>query len=91
MEKDIDVHGHRLHYDESGPTTGAPIVLLHGWGCNHTTVASIRKLLEGKMHVYSFDLPGFGKTPEPADVWGIEEYTRFTEQAIEALGIENPV
>jgi pimeloyl-ACP methyl ester carboxylesterase len=91
MEKDIDVHGHRLHYDESGPTTGAPIVLLHGWGCNHTTVASIRKLLEGKMHVYSFDLPGFGKTPEPADVWGIEEYTRFTEQALEALGIENPI
>ena len=64
MEKDIDVHGHRLHYDESGPTTGAPIVLLHGWGCNHTTVASIRKLLEGKMHVYSFDLPGYGK-PHP--------------------------
>lgn len=91
MEKDIEVNGLRLHYDESGPETGTPIVLLHGWGCNHTTLASIRKLLEGKMHVYSFDLPGFGKTPEPDTVWGIEDYTRFTEQAFKALDIENPI
>lgn len=91
MEKDIDVDGLRLHYDESGPESGAPIVLLHGWGCNLTTLASIRKQLEGKMHVYSFDLPGFGKTPEPGEVWGIERYTRFTEHALSLLGIKSPI
>lgn len=91
MEKDIDVNGLRLHYDESGPSDGTVIVLLHGWGCNHTTLASIRKLLEHKMHVYSFDLPGFGKTPEPPEVWGIEKYTQFTENAFKALGITNPI
>lgn len=91
MEKDIDVNGHRLHYDESGPESGATIVLLHGWGCNHTTLASVRKLLEHKMHVYSLDLPGFGKTPEPSEVWGIERYTQFTEQALDALDIKNPI
>lgn len=91
MEKDIEVKGQRLHYDESGPESGATIVLLHGWGCNHTTVASIRKLLEGKMHVYSFDLPGFGGSPEPSEVWGIEKYTQFTEDALQALGISKPI
>lgn len=91
MEKDIEVDGLRLHYDVSGPAQGAPIVLLHGWGCNHTTLASIRARLEGKMRVYSFDLPGFGKTPEPAEVWGVEDYTRFMEHAIDALGITNPI
>lgn len=91
MEKDIEVSNLKLHYDESGPEQGAPIVLLHGWGCNHSTLASIRKRLEGKMHVYSFDLPGFGKSPEPPGVWGVEDYTRFTEQAIESLGIKNPI
>lgn len=91
MEKDIDVNGLRLHYDESGPESGATVVLLHGWGCDHTTLASVRKLLERKMHVFSFDLPGFGKTQEPEEVWGIERYTQFTEEAFKALGIENPV
>lgn len=91
MEKDIDVNGLRLHYDESGPEGGVPIVLLHGWGCNHTTLASIRKLLEGKMRVFSFDLPGFGQTPEPSEVWGIERYTAYTEAAIKQLGISRPI
>lgn len=91
MEKDITVDGLTLHYDESGPS-GAPVaVLLHGWGCNHTTLASVRKILEGKMHVYSFDLPGFGKTTEPGEVWGIEQYTAWTEKALDMLGIANPV
>ena len=91
MEKSIDIDGLRLNYDESGPADGAPIVLLHGWGCNLTTVASIRKLLEGKMRVFSFDLPGFGKTPEPPEVWGIEKYTQFTEKALKRLGLERPI
>lgn len=91
MEKDININGLRMHYDESGPKDGSPIVLLHGWGCNHTTLASVRKVLEGKMHVFSFDLPGFGQSPEPGAVWGIEEYTRFTESAIEQLGIKRPI
>lgn len=91
MEKNIEISGMTLHYDESGPADGATIVLLHGWGCNHTTVASIRKLLEQKMHVYSFDLPGFGKSDEPKQVWGIEDYTRFTEDAFKQLGISNPI
>lgn len=91
MEKDISINGIRMHYDESGPESGAPIVLLHGWGCNHTTLASVRHLLDGKMHVYSFDLPGFGKSSEPEQVWGIEDYTQFTEAAIEQLGIRNPI
>ncbi|MCM1319418.1 MAG: alpha/beta hydrolase [Muribaculaceae bacterium] len=91
MEKDININGLNLHYDESGPVAGPTIVLLHGWGCNLSTVASIRKLLEGKMHVYSFDLPGFGKSDEPTSVWGIEDYTRYVEQAFKQLEITNPI
>ncbi|MCM1006181.1 MAG: alpha/beta hydrolase [Prevotella sp.] len=91
MEKDIEVDNLNLHYDESGPESGSVIVLLHGWGCNLTTVASIRKMLEHKMHVFSFDLPGFGKSSEPPTVWGIEDYTRFVEKAFNKLGISNPI
>lgn len=91
MEKDIVIEDIRLHYNETGPADGANIVLMHGWGCNHTTLASIEKILNEKMHVYNIDLPGFGKSQEPNSVWGIEEYTRVIEQMIDKLGISNPI
>lgn len=91
MEKKIQIDGVSLNYDESGPESGTPILLLHGWGCNYTTLASVRKPLEGKMHVYSLDLPGHGKSQEPPTVWGIEDYTRLVEHFCDELGIENPI
>lgn len=91
MEKDIVIEDITLHYNETGPADGANIVLMHGWGCNHTTLASIEKILNEKMHVYNIDLPGFGKSQEPNSVWGIEEYTRVIEQMIDKLGISNPI
>lgn len=81
----------RLTYDESGPDGGVPIVLLHGWGCRYETLASIRKILEGKMKVYSLDFPGHGKSDEPPTVWGVEEYTRMTEKFLKLKNIERPI
>ena len=65
MEKDIEIDGMRMHYDVTGPETGAPVVLMHGWGCDHTTVRSIAAILESGMRVYNLDLPGHGQSDEP--------------------------
>lgn len=92
MEKEIDIFGLRLHYEETGPETGRPVVLMHGWGCDHTTVASIaRTLADGGMRVYSLDLPGHGKSDEPDDVWGVERFTEAVEEFVSRLGLESPV
>lgn len=90
MEKDLQLNGLRLHYEETGPDTGAPVVLMHGWGCTHSTVRSIAAQLEGYMHVYSLDLPGFGKSDEPDSIWGTREYADFIHTAVKALDIEHP-
>lgn len=91
MEKDIEVKGVRIHYDETGPEGGDPIVLMHGWGCDHTTVRSIAALLEPKFHVYNLDLPGHGKSEEPPTPWGIEDYTQAVEEFCRANHITDPV
>lgn len=91
FEKDIDIDGLRLHYEESGPAEGRPVVLMHGWGCDHTTVRSIAAVLAPGLHVYNLDLPGHGRTPEPPDVWGVPEYTGFVEKFIDRLGLHDPV
>lgn len=91
MEKDISIDSITLHYNESGPEDGSPILLLHGWGCNHTTLASIEKIVADKMHVFNIDFPGFGQSTEPNEIWGVEEYTQIIEKFIAQQNIFCPV
>lgn len=91
MEKDIVIDGLRLHYEESGVEEGTPVVLMHGWGCDHTTVRSIARILESGMHVFNIDLPGHGQSEEPPAPWGVEEYTRTIENFCRRLSIADPV
>ena len=89
MDKYIDIDGQRLHYEESGE--GRPLILMHGWGCNTQTVASIAAVAARSHRVFNVDFPGFGQSPEPPEVWGVEEYTQLIEKFAKALDIEAPV
>lgn len=91
MEKDIEIDGLKMRYDETGPESGRPVVLMHGWGCQHSTVRSIAAPLEKGMHVYNLDLPGHGSSAEPPEAWGVEKYTEFVEKFIDRLGLDDPV
>lgn len=85
----IDIDGVELHYEVLGE--GDPMILMHGWGCNHTTVASIAAVAARTHTVYNIDFPGFGQTSEPPEVWGVEQYTRLIEKMVRRLGIKAPV
>lgn len=89
MEKDIVINGQKVHYEVSG--NGSPLILMHGWGCNLTTVRSVATAAALSHTVYNIDMPGFGQSPEPGDVWGVEEYTRLIEDFIKAEKLERPV
>lgn len=91
MEKEIVIDGISLHYEETGPDGARPVILMHGWGCDHTTVRSIAAILSPRMKVYNIDLPGHGKSQEPPSAWGVDDYTRLIEQFIGTLGICDPV
>lgn len=85
----IDIDGMQLHYTVSG--SGSPMVLMHGWGCDHSTLASIEAVASRYHTVYNVDFPGFGDTPEPPEVWGVEQYTRMIERMVQKLGLNRPV
>lgn len=89
MEKEIVIDGLRLHYSESGNPEGLPVVIMHGWGCNMHTVESIARILEPGMRVLNVDLPGHGESDEPAEIWGIDDFTRLMEKFIDTLGLQN--
>ncbi|MDE6628567.1 MAG: alpha/beta hydrolase [Muribaculaceae bacterium] len=64
---------------------------MHGWGCDHTTVGSIARVASRTHTVYNLDMPGFGASPEPAGIWGVDDYTRLVEGFIARLGLERPM
>lgn len=89
MEKQVKIDDITINYSIEG--TGNPVVLMHGWGCNRTTLASIERLLIPNFKVYNIDFPGFGKSSEPSEVWGVEKYTQTIEKFLSIERIENPI
>lgn len=87
------LNGVNVHYRVSKhPSAGAPVmILMHGWGCNLTTVASIERTAAESCTVYNIDFPGFGGSEEPHEVWGVEEYTRVIENLVKSEDIKSPI
>lgn len=89
MEKKIEYNGVTMAYDVEGQ--GSPVILMHGWGCNSSTVASIASIARERHTVYNVDFPGFGKSSEPPAVWGVEEYTALIERLCAEESISAPI
>ena len=70
------------------PGKGAPVVIMHGWGCSRQTVASIEAAVRSLGRpVLNVDFPGFGESPEPAAVWGTDDYARAIETLLDRMAI----
>lgn len=64
----VDAGGYRLHYFEAGPTSGAPLLLIHGLGARGEDWSRLLPALAaGGFHIYAPDLPGYGRSSRPAD------------------------
>ena len=90
MEQVVTLDGDvRVRYDKVGE--GSPIILMHGWGCQASTLDSIARIAAEQHTVYNLDFPGFGASPEPTTVWGVEDYTAMLESFVRKLGIVRPI
>lgn len=56
-----------IHYLDSGPRDGQPLVLLHGFGDNSFSWDGWTKRLSGRFRILAVDLPGHGLSAAPAD------------------------
>lgn len=91
MERTIEIEGVRLRYDITG-SGPRPVIVMHGWGCKASTVALLADACaDGSTTVYNFDLPGFGESSEPPQIWGVDAYTRVVEEFCRREGLKRPV
>jgi pimeloyl-ACP methyl ester carboxylesterase len=89
MDGKIDIRGIEVRYKTTG--AGSDVLLLHGWGCDHTIWAGVQAHLEGRFRVTAVDLPGFGESTEPPRAWGVEDFTACVEEFVARLGLHQPI
>lgn len=73
----------RLSRAMTGNPSGAPVLLLHGWGSSAANMAPIAQALASDYRVMNLDLPGHGHSPTPAEVIGIPEHAALVKEIVD--------
>ena len=80
-----------LNYQRYGNVKGKTIVLLHGWGQNIEMMKPIGDRFTKDFDIVIFDLPGFGNSSEPKEVFSCYDYVELIHKALEELKVEKPI
>jgi len=68
--------------------TGHPIIIMHGWGQSLEGMRPLGELIASSAQVHLIDLPGFGKSPKPAEDWDSIGYSECILKYMQDNGIE---
>ncbi len=79
-----------INYIQYGNDKGKDIVLLHGWGQNIEMMKPLGDLLADNYHITIIDLPGFGKSKEPATILDVGDYTEIVHDLLKSLKVVKP-
>lgn len=75
------------NYDRQG--SGPTLVLVHGWGDTLKSFDDLTSRLAQNHDVIRLDLPGFGGSEAPKDVWNLDKYAQFLADFLAKLNISN--
>ncbi|MGM9878229.1 MAG: alpha/beta fold hydrolase [Bacilli bacterium] len=84
--KDININ--YSYYDNSSKTN---LIFLHGWGQNIEMMLPIAKPFIKKYNVLIVDLPGFGLSDEPKEIWSIFDYADMVDYFAKQFKMKNPI
>jgi pimeloyl-ACP methyl ester carboxylesterase len=82
----IIVQNLAVEYRDEG--AGKTILLLHGWQDNLHTFDALVSLLSQTYRVIRLDLPGFGQSETPKEVWDLDNYVKFVENFIQKIHLQ---
>ncbi len=77
------INDQAIHVEESGRPEAPLAVLIHGWSSSSFTWQTILPMLNQRYHCIAVDLPGFGKSPAPAQTPTIEWYAELIDALID--------
>lgn len=77
-----------VNYTFSDIGADITMVLLHGWGQNIEMMNPIANKYLEYFNILILDLPGFGESDEPSEVWSVFDYVECVRTLIESLKIK---
>lgn len=80
-----------VHYTSYGDDKKGTIVLLHGWGQNIEMMKPVGDAFQSEYKIIILDLPGFGESDEPKNVWTVYDYVEFLREFLIDLKVEKPI
>jgi pimeloyl-ACP methyl ester carboxylesterase len=88
--RSVQVAGYRVHYLAEGPAGGQVVVLVHGLGGNAVEWRNLASwLVNAGYRVYLPDLPGFGRSEQPADYsYSVHDQAEVVVGFLDALGLK---
>ena len=69
------INGLNINYIDEG--SGKLLIMLNGWGSNIDLFAGVINHAKKAYHVVAMDMPGFGKSDEPSEPMGVDDYVAF--------------
>lgn len=84
-----EVAGMKIYYTECG--SGAPVLLLHGWGASSDSWKGVMSVLSGSCRLVAPDLPGCGQSDLPKRALCINDYLAFVMDFCNNLGLKDPI
>lgn len=85
----IKIGNININYIQYGE--GKDIILLHGWGQNIQMMRPLGDNFQNRFRITILDLPGFGESEEPKELWTISDYSHMLEELVEKLDIKKPI
>jgi pimeloyl-ACP methyl ester carboxylesterase len=82
--------GVSLFYEEAG-SGSPPVLLVHGWGCDHTFMAPQVAHFRRAHRVLAVDLRGHGQSDQPQQAYPIEGFADDLAWLCHELTLERPV
>ena len=77
-----------LAYEDSGSSPSV-LVLIHGWGCDSSTLSRQRRFFEQTHRVVSIELRGHGQSDAPDQEYTVESYADDVVWVLDQLGVES--
>ncbi|HSW88527.1 MAG TPA: alpha/beta hydrolase [Candidatus Saccharimonadales bacterium] len=83
----VNIHGLNLTYYTFG--AGKPMLFLHGGRVRALTFKKNLELLAKNFFVIAPDIPGYGFSATPKDVWSFIDYAKFFDYFLSKLDLKN--
>ena len=80
-----------INYSYFDNESDVSLIFLHGWGQNIEMMMSLAKPFIKKNKVLLIDLPGFGLSSEPDEVWSLYDYADMVHELVKKLKLKNVI